>query len=46
MSPAGGAVAGSAPQEDDDEVNGDGPASEALLSQPEAPLPSQETLMN
>lgn len=46
MSPAGGAVAVAAPQEDADEVNSDGPASEALLSHPEAPLPSQEMLMN
>lgn len=42
MNPSGGAVA--APQ-DDDGVNGDVPASEALLSQPEAPPPSQETLL-
>lgn len=45
MSPSGSS--GAAPvDQDGDEVDADGPASEALLSQPEAPLPSQEMLMN
>lgn len=45
MSPSGSS--GAAPvDQDGDAVDADGPASEALLSQPEAPPPSQEMLMN
>lgn len=47
MSPSGGTVVAVAAPLDDGEVNGgDVPPGEALLSQPEAPPPSQETPLN